>query len=168
MHFSDPRLPCHLQQFQNAHRKIADELVHYFRFDAAPIPKEERNEKRAIYRRCVIEPIALVESEHVIIAWISWSLLLLDLCCRVQQLFGWLKIIIPVASVSVERVFSKSRHICSALRSSLKENTIRMALLTKTWIRNSLFEMVLNKVLRQKHSDNGQKKSRSNQCIKRI
>ncbi|KIL56765.1 hypothetical protein M378DRAFT_37370, partial [Amanita muscaria Koide BX008] len=41
---------------------------------------------------------------------------------------------IPATSVSVERVFSKSRHICSNLRSSLKEKTITMALLTKVWI----------------------------------
>jgi hypothetical protein len=61
---------------------------------------------------------------------------------------------IPATSVSVERVFSKSRHICSSLRSSLKEDTIKMALLTKVWIRDGLFEMMPKKELRRKHGDN--------------
>jgi hAT family C-terminal dimerisation region len=64
---------------------------------------------------------------------------------------------IPATSVAVERVFSKSRHICANLRSSLKENTIRMALLTKSWIRSGLFDMVPKKELRRKHGDNGKK-----------
>ena len=46
-----------------------------------------------------------------------------------------------LASVAVERVFLKSRHICANLRSSLKEKTIMMALLTKVWIWSGLFEM---------------------------
>jgi len=62
---------------------------------------------------------------------------------------------IPATSVSVEQVFSKSRHICNSLRSSLKEKTITMALLTKVWIRSGLFEMMPPKVLRRKHGDNG-------------
>ncbi|PPR01987.1 hypothetical protein CVT24_011114 [Panaeolus cyanescens] len=37
---------------------------------------------------------------------------------------------IPATSTPVERVFSKSRHICSDLRSSLKAETISMALLS--------------------------------------
>lgn len=65
---------------------------------------------------------------------------------------------IPATSISVERVFSKSRHICSDLRSSLKEDTIKMALLTKEWIRSGLFEMMPKKVIRRKHGDNGEKK----------
>ncbi len=64
---------------------------------------------------------------------------------------------IPATSVSVERVFSKSRHICSSLRSSLKEETIKMALLTKVWIRDGLFEMMPKNELRRKHGDNGHK-----------
>ena len=66
---------------------------------------------------------------------------------------------IPATSVSVERVFSKSRHICGNLRSSLKENTIKMALLTKAWIRSGLFEMIPPKVPRRKHGDNRGKNS---------
>ena len=53
---------------------------------------------------------------------------------------------IPATSISVERVFSKSQHICSNLQSSLKENTIKMALLTKAWIWSGLFEMIPPKV----------------------
>ena len=62
---------------------------------------------------------------------------------------------IPATSVSVERVFSKSRHICSSLRSSFKEKTISMALLTKVWIWSGLFEMMPPKVQQRKHGDNG-------------
>ncbi len=46
---------------------------------------------------------------------------------------------IPATSVSVERVFSKSRRICINLRSSLKANTVTQALLTRVWIRSGLF-----------------------------
>ncbi|KAF4618026.1 hypothetical protein D9613_012868 [Agrocybe pediades] len=48
---------------------------------------------------------------------------------------------IPATSVSVERAFSQSRHICTDLRSSLKEKTIREALLSKAWIRAGLFDV---------------------------
>ena len=65
---------------------------------------------------------------------------------------------IPATSVSVERVFCMSRHICSNLRSSLKEKTITMALLTKVWIRSGLFEMMPPKVVGRKHGDNGANK----------
>lgn len=48
---------------------------------------------------------------------------------------------ISASSTPVERVFSKSRHICSDLRSSLKAETTSKALLTKLWIRSGLFEI---------------------------
>ena len=48
---------------------------------------------------------------------------------------------IPATSVSVERTFSQSRHICSDLRSSMKAETIREALLSKAWIRSGLFDV---------------------------
>ena len=64
---------------------------------------------------------------------------------------------IPATSVTVERVFSKSHHICSNLHSSLKEKTITMALLTKVWIRNGLFDMMPLKEICRKHGDNGEK-----------
>jgi hypothetical protein len=48
---------------------------------------------------------------------------------------------IPATSVSVERVFSKSRHICSDLRSSLKADTVTEALLAKVWIRSGLLDV---------------------------
>jgi hAT family C-terminal dimerisation region len=49
---------------------------------------------------------------------------------------------IPATSVSVERVFSISRQICTDLRSSLKAETIKEALLTKVWIKGHLIELV--------------------------
>jgi len=58
---------------------------------------------------------------------------------------------IPATSVSVERVFSKSRHICSDIRSSLKAETISEALLTKVWIRSGLFDVNEPIVRRKKH-----------------
>lgn len=58
---------------------------------------------------------------------------------------------IPATSVSVERVFSKSRHICTDLRSSLRAETVREALLTKVWIRNGLLDVVKQPTKRQKH-----------------
>jgi len=48
---------------------------------------------------------------------------------------------IPATSVSVERTFSQSRHICSDLRSSMKAETIREALLSKVWINCGLFDV---------------------------
>ena len=62
---------------------------------------------------------------------------------------------IPGTSVSVEHTFSKSRHICTDLRSSLKARTVREALLTKTWIRAGLFKMNPPVLKHRKHGDNG-------------
>jgi hypothetical protein len=47
---------------------------------------------------------------------------------------------IPGTSVSVDRLFSKSRHLCSDVRSSLKADTIMIAMLTKTWIKDGLLK----------------------------
>ncbi|KAF4611808.1 hypothetical protein D9613_004630 [Agrocybe pediades] len=47
---------------------------------------------------------------------------------------------IPATSVSVERTFSKSRHICSDLRMSMKAKTISEALLVKVWVGTDLFD----------------------------
>jgi len=47
---------------------------------------------------------------------------------------------IPGTSVSVERLFSKSRHLCSDLRSSLLAPTIMRAMLSKCWIKDGLFD----------------------------
>jgi hypothetical protein len=58
---------------------------------------------------------------------------------------------IPATSVSVEHTFSKSRHICSDLRSSLKAQTITEALLSKVWIRSGLFEVNPPIVKKKKH-----------------
>ena len=60
-------------------------------------------------------------------------------------------LVIPATSVSVERTFSKSRHICSDLRSSLKAQTITEALLLKVWIRSSLFKVNPPIVKKKKH-----------------
>lgn len=48
---------------------------------------------------------------------------------------------IPATSVSVEQTFSKSHHICSDLRGSLKAETIQKALLAKVWIRSRLLDV---------------------------
>lgn len=58
---------------------------------------------------------------------------------------------IPATSVSVERPFSKSRHICTDLRSSLKEQTIKEALLSKVWIKSGLFKMLAPERKRKRH-----------------
>ncbi|KAJ3912901.1 hypothetical protein F5877DRAFT_53328, partial [Lentinula edodes] len=48
---------------------------------------------------------------------------------------------IPATSVSVERTFSKSHHICSDLRALLKAKTIQKALLAKVWIHSGLLDV---------------------------
>jgi hypothetical protein len=58
---------------------------------------------------------------------------------------------IPATSVSVEGVFSKSRHICTDLRSSLKAETVTQALLSKVWIRSGLLNMNEPQERRKKH-----------------
>ena len=60
---------------------------------------------------------------------------------------------IPATSVSVEKVFSKSQHISSNIHSSLKENIITMALLTKVWIWSGLFKMMPPKIQQWRHGD---------------
>ena len=58
---------------------------------------------------------------------------------------------IPATSVSVERTFSRSRHICSDLRCSLKAQTITQSLLSKVWIRSGLLDPNPPQPPRQKH-----------------
>jgi hypothetical protein len=48
---------------------------------------------------------------------------------------------IPGTSVSVERLFSKSRHLCRETRSSMHAETIMKAMLTKMWIKAGLFKL---------------------------
>ncbi|KAF4612503.1 hypothetical protein D9613_012755 [Agrocybe pediades] len=60
---------------------------------------------------------------------------------------------IPATSVAVERTFSKSRHICADLRMSLKAETAREALLSKTWIGSGLLEMNPPVVRKRKHGE---------------
>ena len=45
---------------------------------------------------------------------------------------------IPGAMVSVERLFSKSRHLCTDQRSTLKAKTLTEAMCTKEWLREGL------------------------------
>ena len=47
---------------------------------------------------------------------------------------------IPGTSVSVERLFSKSRHLCHETRFSMHADTIMKAMLTKMWIKAGLFK----------------------------
>ncbi|KAF7328569.1 Dimer-Tnp-hAT domain-containing protein [Mycena venus] len=48
---------------------------------------------------------------------------------------------IPGTSVSVEHLFSKSRHLCRETRSSMHADTIMKAMLTKMWIKAGLFKL---------------------------
>ncbi|KZT32142.1 hypothetical protein SISSUDRAFT_969573, partial [Sistotremastrum suecicum HHB10207 ss-3] len=43
---------------------------------------------------------------------------------------------IPAASVSVERMFSASRHLCSDSRASLNPETINQAMCIKLWLKD--------------------------------
>jgi len=58
---------------------------------------------------------------------------------------------IPATSVSVERTFSKSRHICMDLRSSLKAESVTQALLSKVWIHNGLLDINPPQPPRKRH-----------------
>jgi hypothetical protein len=48
---------------------------------------------------------------------------------------------IPGTSVSVERLFSKSRHLCRETSSSMHADTIMKAMLTKMRIKAELFKL---------------------------
>lgn len=48
---------------------------------------------------------------------------------------------IPGASVSVERLFSKARHICADARSSMKAQSITQLMCCKEWIRAGLLHV---------------------------
>ena len=56
-------------------------------------------------------------------------------------------LVIPGTSVAVERLFSKSQHLCGELRSSLKAHTITEAMLSKCWIKDGIFDIILRKLL---------------------
>ncbi|EKM50366.1 uncharacterized protein PHACADRAFT_263627 [Phanerochaete carnosa HHB-10118-sp] len=49
---------------------------------------------------------------------------------------------IPATSVSVERLFSASRHLCTDLRSSFRAQTVTEAMCVKQWIRAGLLEVI--------------------------
>ncbi|KAJ7344047.1 hypothetical protein DFH08DRAFT_635468, partial [Mycena albidolilacea] len=44
-------------------------------------------------------------------------------------------------SVSVERLFLKSQHLCRETHSSMHADTIMKAILTKIWIKAGLFKL---------------------------
>ena len=48
---------------------------------------------------------------------------------------------IPGSSVSVERLFSKSRHLCTDLRGSLKAETVTEAMCARQWLRDGLYNL---------------------------
>ncbi|KAF5365434.1 hypothetical protein D9758_010856 [Tetrapyrgos nigripes] len=54
---------------------------------------------------------------------------------------------IPGTSVSVERLFSSSRHLCSDLRSSMKAETTTLAMCAKVWLKSGLFEFDSRKLI---------------------
>ncbi|KIL56142.1 hypothetical protein M378DRAFT_89778 [Amanita muscaria Koide BX008] len=127
--------------------ELAEELTRYFDFEAAPIERQEGEEGCSNNTNEPSAPEVLLNP----LLW--WKIHATDFPIISRMARDYLAI--PATSVAVERVFSKSRHICSNLRSSLKETTITMALLTKVWIRSGLFEMMPPKILRRKHGDNG-------------
>ncbi|KIJ57959.1 hypothetical protein HYDPIDRAFT_60283, partial [Hydnomerulius pinastri MD-312] len=45
-------------------------------------------------------------------------------------------LVTPGAIVSVERLFSSSRHLCTDQRSSLKAETVTRSMCVKRWIRD--------------------------------
>ncbi|KAF5313557.1 hypothetical protein D9758_018924 [Tetrapyrgos nigripes] len=65
---------------------------------------------------------------------------------------------IPSASVSVERLFSSLRHLCSDLRSSLKAETTTSAMCTKQWLKQGMLEfdvrrLISSQTMTQKKTD---------------
>jgi len=129
---------------RTAKEELVDELDRYLRFDAAPISEQEQDENTRSN-----EPS---REEVLLNPLLWWKIHATEFPTIALMARDYLAI--PATSVSVEHVFSKSRHICTDLRSSLKESTIKMALLTKVWIRSGLFEMMPRKILRRKHGDN--------------
>ncbi|KAF7346859.1 Dimer-Tnp-hAT domain-containing protein [Mycena sanguinolenta] len=51
---------------------------------------------------------------------------------------------IPGTSVSVERLFSSSRHLCREVRGSFKAETIKEAMLTKMWLKAGFLKSTLS------------------------
>jgi hypothetical protein len=64
------------------------------------------------------------------------SLAFPTLACMVRDFLA-----IPASSMSIERVFSQSCHICTDVQSSLKADTISKALLSKIWIWSGLLSI---------------------------
>jgi hypothetical protein len=144
---------------------LNEELIRYFNFEAAPTERQEEDEGSDIADTPSVQDVLL----NPLLWWKVSTLFIIPLfllITSVQIHASEFPVIarmardylaIPATSVSVERVFSKSRHICGDLRSSLKERTVTMALLTKVWIRSGLFEMMPPKILQRKHGNNGKK-----------
>lgn len=136
--------------------ELADELTRYLNFEAASTEEEDSLSSQEV----LLNPL---------LWWKVSTFSGADFYFLNQSAFRfmppnsrlsleWLKIILPFLQlVFLLNEFSQSHDTCSNLRSSLKEKTITMALLTKVWIRNGLFEMMPLKILRRKHGDNGKK-----------
>lgn len=127
--------------------ELAEGLDRYLRFEAAPVERQEGEEASLDLN----EPSAQEVLLNPLLWWKIHANEFPTIALMAQDYLA-----IPATSVSVERAFSKSRHICSNLRSSLKEKTIMMALLTKVWIRSGLFEMMpptVRRRSRRKHGD---------------
>ena len=137
--------------------QLADELNRYFNFEAAP---NDRSNNEPSVQEILLNPLLWWKVSTLfdlcsifLISCVQIHAAEFPILAQMAQDF----LAIPTTSISVERVFSKSWHICNNLQSSLKEKTITMALLTKVWIQSGLFEMIPPKVLRWKHGDNGTK-----------
>ncbi|KAF5323187.1 hypothetical protein D9758_018064 [Tetrapyrgos nigripes] len=64
---------------------------------------------------------------------------------------------IPGASVSVERLFSSSRHLCSDLRSSLKAEMTTSAMCSKLWFKQGMFDFDVKRLVSAEYE--GKKKT---------
>jgi hypothetical protein len=101
---------------------LADELTRYFNFDAAPIERQEGEEGSDSDEPSV--------QEVLLNPLLWWKVRTLFICCVQPLIIHFQKhasefpiiaqmardiLAIPATSVSVEQVFSKSRHICTQL-----------------------------------------------------
>ncbi|KAG8940951.1 hypothetical protein FRC04_004865 [Tulasnella sp. 424] len=59
----------------------------------------------------------------------------------VMALVAWDFLAIQGSAVSVERLFSSSRHLCTDVRSSMKAKTITQAMCAKMWIKQGLLKV---------------------------
>ena len=75
---------------------------------------------------------------HIIVIYILVLKFSFDLSLQEWHATTLLRLAIPAVSVSVERLFSSSRLLCTDVRSLLKAETITKAMCTKEWLREGV------------------------------